>query len=169
MEGLAAGVVSDSPGDICREGPCAHGRHRQICRGGAATQAPQGLLTGAVPWGVNHPGRSQPCRSWNTQPLASSSWVGVRNKHPSGGARLPPAGRRVTKSAALYPREQRVKRSSYQNQDPTPAPEPQPSAPGPAPGAPNLPTHLLGTELHPPNFYVRALIPQWNPIWRWSP
>lgn len=34
----------------------------------------RGLLTGAAPPGLNHPGRSQPCRSWNTQPRARSSW-----------------------------------------------------------------------------------------------
>lgn len=36
----------------------------------------RGLLTGAAPPGLNHPGRSQPCRSWNTQPRARSSWGG---------------------------------------------------------------------------------------------
>lgn len=38
-----------------------------------------GLLTGAGPWGLNQPGRSQPCRSWNTQPRARSSWLGAED------------------------------------------------------------------------------------------
>lgn len=37
----------------------------------------RGLLTGAGPWALNHPGRSQPWRSWNTQPRARSSCWGA--------------------------------------------------------------------------------------------
>ena len=129
-------AVSDGPGDICRGRPRAHGHiyrglslparkvthpPRGPCLGWCGREGgwarPGWPLTGAVPFGVNHPGRSQPCRSWNTQPRASSSWVGVGNQHPSGPARHPPclpACRAVSDRIppkGIHPKEQRAKRS----------------------------------------------------------
>lgn len=159
--------LSDSPGAISRGGTpgAATGAQPSCTQDSPSPQAPPGLaasqvgwgtgvergppgpgglLTGAVPWGVNQPGRSQPCRSWNTQPRASSSWVGVGKKHPSGRARLPP-GR-----AASDPQGAEGKEVWWWDPGPHAYPRTPPQLPLPHSKSPSLLRDLLlGTELHP--------------------